>query len=114
MLNNPGNKPLKFLWTPDAQNPVSCNITNNHDSTATADIPGAEGIYRFNLIVTAGNDSVWFQTCVTRKEKILHAFDIATEHAEWIDNAVIYQITPTRFVKDADYDDIAAKLPELY
>ena len=112
ILDNPFNQTLHFLWTQVKDNPAQCRL-RQYDSVTSAEIPFTEGVYYFNLLVTSGKDSAWFQTFVTKKEKQLHAFDISAEHAAWIDEAVIYEITPSRFVKDATYDDITAKLPEL-
>jgi glycosidase len=43
----------------------------------------------------------------------LTAFDLGYMKASWINKAIIYQVTPYIFVKDAKYPDIEAKLPEL-
>jgi glycosidase len=113
VLDNPFKQPLHFFWTESLDNPAQCKLMNQNDSVTSAEIPLTEGVYYFNLLITSGKDSAWFQTFVTRKEKQLHAFDISTEHAAWIDDAVIYEITPSHFVKNATYDDITEKLHEL-
>jgi cyclomaltodextrinase len=113
IIDNPFKQPLHFFWTENLNNPAQCRLTNQYDSVTSAEIPFTEGVYYFNLLITSGKDSTWLQTFVIRKEKQLHAFDISTEHAAWIDNAVIYEITPSHFVKDATYDDITEKLHEL-
>ncbi|MEJ7676683.1 MAG: alpha-amylase family glycosyl hydrolase [Segetibacter sp.] len=64
-------------------------------------------------MVTAGKDSAWFQTFITRNEKTVCAFDINKEYASWIDDAIIYQITPGIFVKNGKYQNIQDKLSEL-
>jgi glycosidase len=113
IVDNPYMQSLNFFWTQGTDNPGSCQLQDQFDSVASAEIPAKDGVYYFNLLVTAGKDSAWFQTFLMQKQKRLHAFDISADHAAWIDSAVIYEITPSHFVKDATYDDITAKLPEL-
>lgn len=113
VINNPTQKQLKFFWKDDWRNPVRIRIKNNNDSIATFNLPTAKGIYYFNLLVTAGKDSAWLQTFITRSARNVTAFDMNTEYASWIDDAIIYQITPGIFVKNGKYQNIEEKLPEL-
>lgn len=113
IIENPLQASLKFFWYDDPQNPEPVKIKNAHDSVAAATIPETNGIYYFNLLVAAGKDSAWFKTFVTRKGDSIRAFKLEKEYAAWINDAIIYEITPFVFVKDAVYDDITAKLPEL-
>jgi cyclomaltodextrinase len=113
IIENPFQKPLKFYWYDDPQNPAPVKIKNAHDSVAASIIPGIDGTYYFNLLVTAGKDSAWFKTYVTRNGNALHAFNLDTEYAAWINEAIVYEVTPYIFVKDGKYNDITAKLPEL-
>lgn len=113
VINNPGNKPLKYFWTAGSSTMSGCKISNATRPNAAAQVPENAGVYNFNLRVTSGRDSARFTTYVVRDKGMLHAFDMAKDHAAWIDSAVIYQITPGNFVKKGNYDDITAKLPEL-
>lgn len=70
-------------------------------------------MYYFNVLVTAGKDSAWFQTFITRNAKNVSAFDMDTEYAAWINDAIIYEITPGIFVKNGKYQNIQEKLGEL-
>lgn len=113
LIDNPTKKQLKYFWKDDERNPVRINIKNNNDSVATINLPSAKGIYYFNVLVTAGKDSAWFQTFLTRNERNVAAFDMDTEYASWIDDAIIYEITPSYFVKNGKYNNIQEKLGEL-
>lgn len=110
--NNPYNLPLLFKWNDDKRNPSHAKITNANNSNAKLILPSAKGDYYFNLTVIAGNDKIKFQTIVTRSDSI-HCFNLKTDHASWIDDAVIYEITPYVFTEDANYNSITAKLADL-
>lgn len=110
---NPFNDSLKYEWIPDADNPAQSNIINSRDSVATVIIPEETGDYFYDLLVVSGKDSVWFKTRVTRENNTLAAFDIDSDAPLWMDEAVVYEITPYKFVKDGTFKDITAKLSEL-
>lgn len=113
VIENPYDLPLQYLWIPDSLNPASCQINDEAKARANVDIPDTHGVYNFNLLVVAGDDSVWFQTYVERDERGVHPFDIEAGYPTWMKDAVVYQITPYNFVANGTYADIMAKLPEL-
>ncbi|RYE14415.1 MAG: hypothetical protein EOP51_28190 [Sphingobacteriales bacterium] len=76
-------------------------------------LPLTPGVYYFNLLIASANDTVKYRTYVTRTVKGLKAFNTATDHAAWIDEAIIYQILPASFVKKGGFDAITAKLSEI-
>ena len=110
--SNSYNLPLSFKWSDDKRNPSHVKIINQNDSNARLILPSAKGDYYFNLTVTARNNKVKFETIVTRSDKI-HCFNLRTDHANWIYNAVIYEITPGIFAENSNYDSITQRLPEL-
>ncbi len=112
ITNNPYNSPLTFHWN-STKSPASVSIDHASNQKATVKIPSTNGEYFFSVTVYAGNDSVVYKTFVTRTDKGLQAFNIFTQHAQWIDSAIIYEITPYKFVHDGQYDDITKKLPEI-
>lgn len=113
VINNPTQKQLHFFWKGDSRNPAPVKIKNDNDSIASISLPTAKGVYYFNLLVTAEKDSAWFQTFITSNERNVLAFDMNTAYAGWIDDAIIYQITPGIFVKNGKYNNIQEKLGEL-
>jgi glycosidase len=113
VINDAGKRQLKFLWAADNRNPATAIITNNNKGVANVQIPQQDGIFYFNLLVTNGTDSAHYQTYITRHNNILHAVDTDVEKVSWMDNAVIYEITPSAFIKKGSYDDITQKLPEI-
>ncbi len=110
--SNPYNLPLSFIWSDDKSNPAPVKINDYNHSQANFSLPSKQGDYYFNLTVISGNDSTNFKTMITRTDSI-HCFNIETDHAGWIDSTVMYEITPSIFTENANYDDITAKLPEL-
>lgn len=112
-IENPYQVPLKFFWEADPQNPSVSEIQNKEDSIASVTIPNIAGEYFYNLLVVAEEDSAWFQTLVIREDKKVYAFDIDSEYPRWMNDAIVYQITPYNFVANGTFTDITAKLPEL-
>ncbi len=112
-LQNPWKGPLHYLWSDDGRNPARCVITNKTDSVAGVALPLKNGVYYFNLRVSTPEDTAHFSTFVVRSDSGVRVFDMDSGHAPWIDTAIIYQITPSAFVRNGSYDDIAAKLDEL-
>ncbi|WP_164849876.1 alpha-amylase family glycosyl hydrolase [Mucilaginibacter limnophilus] len=113
VLNNPDKKALKYFWSAAKGNPQKVVITKANKSTASVQVPAAKGVYYFNLLVVAGADSAIYKTYVTRDKQGVKAFNIDNDAPKWIDDAIIYQITPAYFVKKAGFDAITAKLAEI-
>ena len=112
VTGNPYNLPLSYLWK-TVKSPAHVFINNKLNKKASVEIPNINGEYFFSVTIYAGNDSATYTTYVTRNASGLHAFDMLSEHAAWIDSAIVYEITPYNFVKDGQYPDITKKLPEL-
>lgn len=104
---------FSFSWQAADANPASVSIYPHKDGTAYAFIPKVEGEYYFTLTVKAGAETAHLKTYVIRNQNGLTAFDLQTMKASWINKAIIYQVTPSLFVKKGTYRDIEAKLPEL-
>ncbi len=112
LINNPYGLVFTYKWT-TLKSPAPVTIHNASSPKATAQIPNINGDYFFTVTIYSNNDSVKFTTYVTRSDTGLHAFNIANDHAAWIDSAIIYEITPYVFVHEGQYPDITKKLPEL-
>jgi cyclomaltodextrinase len=113
VIDNPSNTTLKYIWTTPKNNPAACTIASKNSPTSAITVPNTQGIYYINLLVISGTDSASYQTYITRNSQGLHAYNMDTDHAAWIDSAVVYEINPGVFVKDGTYDDITAKLAEI-
>lgn len=116
VIENPDNAALSYFWEADGKNPSTTLIETPHDSATNVALAGNApfGEYYFNLIVVASDgDTVTARTFVTLDSTGIHPFQIETDHASWIDHAVIYEITPCDFVDDGKFQDITNKIPEL-
>lgn len=118
VLENPDNLPLSFTWMWDTNNPASVSLETISDSLAGFTLPSGAptGEYYFEWIVEAADgDSFRARTFVTVTENEVIPFDIAHDHAAWVDDAILYEVAPRLF---ADYqrgrlDHITARIPEL-
>ena len=121
VLDNPDGGPLTFEWRVDASNPETVTLTPIDDTTATAAIPpgAAPGEYYFGLSATDGDgDSFFAQTFVWVDSTGIRPFDVSREHASWIDEAVLYEITPYIFngvgaSRNGRLVHIVNRIPEL-
>jgi cyclomaltodextrinase len=116
VIENPTGAPLEFTWAPDASNPSPVVLTAGDDSVASFTFgPDAkEGEYYFNLLVaTTSGDTTTARTIVTLDSGSARPFDIAADHARWIDSAIVYGVTPSIFVEHGRFSDVTNKIPEL-
>lgn len=116
VLENPDNSELSYTWSEDHTNPIVVSISNPEETVAILTIPvdAPTGEYYFNLLVkSSSGDSVRARTLVTVSSSGILPFEIETDHAAWIDSAVIYEITPYTFVFNGQFDDVNEKIPEL-
>lgn len=113
VLENPYGIALSFNWAACKDNPRLAEISSAHKPTAIAVIPKQNGKYYFDLLVVSGKDSVKFRTYCVRNAGELSGFSIETDYSTWINDAIIYEITPYKFVENGTFADITAKLPEL-
>jgi cyclomaltodextrinase / maltogenic alpha-amylase / neopullulanase len=116
VVENPKNRTLNFSWQEDKQNPISFQISGSADTVVNFSVPGGSppGEYYFNfLAISDGLDSSYARTCIVVEEDSLHSFDIKTDHAKWIEQAVIYQVTPYNFTANGSFDKVRQKIPEL-
>lgn len=115
-IDNPNSEQLSYLWIADEDNPAVVNIININDSIASANFNSGlpEGEYYFDVIVTTpSNDTAKARTYVTLKNSVVIPFNITTDHAAWIDSAIIYEITPYIFVNNGKFNNITTKIPDF-
>ncbi|MBN1300184.1 MAG: T9SS type A sorting domain-containing protein [Melioribacteraceae bacterium] len=116
IISNPEQVELTYMWEEDDNNPLSGIIerpeTENLSFIFEATAPDGEYYFNFHIIASGG-DTASYRTYVTKKGDQIIPFDIKEDHAVWIDDAVIYQITPYNFVSNGKFQDITAKLSEI-
>jgi len=116
VVENPDSSALTYVWSTDPDNPGSVEMGLTQDSTVllTLDEGVPFGEYYFDLNVTESDGDVGkARTFVTVDASGIHPFNIHTDHAEWIDRAIIYEITPCDFVQNGTLQDIIDKIPDL-
>lgn len=115
VFDNPTGSPLEFYWSELPSNPHPVQWVTVGDTSATLGIPeGAPaGEYQFMVTAVSGSDTVRSRTIVTKDSAGLRPFDLRTDYAEWINTAIIYQITPYIFTANGNYRHVTAKIPDL-
>ena len=116
VLRNPDGFALSFSWREDEDNPAAALWLTAADSSVTIGLPAEapHGEYYYEVEgVSVGGDTVTARTFVTRDSTGIRPFQITTDHAAWIDRAVIYQVTPYIFVARGTFPRITAKLSDI-
>lgn len=116
VLENPRDAALSFFWRPDANNPAPIDVANPTDTVASFLLPASAplGEYYFDLnVYTANGDTTKTRTLVAATAEDILPFNIKTDHAAWIDRAIIYEITPYNFVAEGKFNHVTQKIPEL-
>ncbi len=94
---DPQGNPLTFQWEADADNPAPVNLNNPNSAQASFIIPQVHGEYYFDLIVTdTEQNSSRMRTFVRVNDSGESAFQ-NDECAEWVDNAIVYEIFPRSY-----------------
>ncbi|MBK1441208.1 hypothetical protein JHJ32_14510 [Parapedobacter sp. ISTM3] len=105
--------PVSYRWEAASGNPATCAIYSAHDGEAKVRIPDHLGNYYFNLWAIRGNDSLRFQTYVTRNADGIAAFELFKTKPAWLEQAIVYQVTPSAFTEGGSLADVTAKLDEI-
>ena len=117
LLEKPDSTELSFAWQQDAGNPQQLTLTPSSDSAASvafpADVPHGEYYFGWQLS-DADEDTMTARTFVTVDSAGITPFDIASDHAQWVDDAMIYEVPPFLFsVGSPSFAKITAKIPEI-
>jgi len=116
VLDNPDTAALSFHWTQDPRNPIPLTINNSTDSAATVTFPPgtppADYVFRL-AAVSARGDTGYARAIVRYDSSGARPFDIASDHARWIDSAIVYGVTPYIFVGAGQFNDFTARIPEI-
>jgi glycosidase len=118
LLANPEGGAVSFAWAQDPDNPQALALSILTDTTAAVSVPtdAAPGEYYFDLTASdEDGDAQRARTYVTVSAEGVTPFDIAADHAAWIDQAVLYEITPRFFTNQFNgrLDHITQRIPEF-
>lgn len=111
--NDPQGDPLTFQWIVDPDNPSPVDIGSPSNSIVTFTIPQVHGEYYFDLIVTddEGNSNR-SRTFVRLNNDGESAFQ-NDQCAEWVDNAIVYEIFPRSYSAEGDLDGITSDMGRI-
>jgi len=116
VFENPDSAGISFAWSEDPTNPSPVTLSNATDSVASFSLTTGSplGEYYFDCCAAASDgDTVRSRTFVTLDTNGVRPFVIASDYAQWIDSAVIYEIRPEFFTTAGTFDGITGKIPEL-
>lgn len=116
IIESPNGEVVEYVWSADPSNPSAANLSVHGDTAATLTLSetAPRGEYYFNLEVEdAEGVRGLARTFVTVDSTEIRPFNIESDHAEWVDNAVIYEITPYIIEENGDFAAVARRLPEI-
>jgi cyclomaltodextrinase / maltogenic alpha-amylase / neopullulanase len=116
VVENPDSSALTYLWSQDASNPEQISLGSPSENLATCIFPAraSAGEYYFTVrVYSSHHDTTFARTFVTVDSTGITPFNLATDHARWIDSAILYETSPYFFVENGQYSDITEKIPEL-
>ena len=119
VIDNPSGGALSFAWAEAPGNPAPLGLAVATDSTASATVPDTAppGEYTVAWTVRAadGGERTARTFVTVRPDGTVAPFVIETDHAGWIDRAIVYEVTPRHFPGSyrGSFDAVRRKLPEL-
>ncbi len=115
VLEAPYGPPESYQWSADPDNPAPLTVTGSGETAQTTipdDAPFGE--YFFDVVVadSAGKEGR-ARTFVTVSSEGIVPFDIEEDHAEWIERAIVYEVTPYIFEPNGRWRDVTERLDEI-
>ncbi|MBU0692226.1 hypothetical protein KKH18_10505, partial [bacterium] len=111
---DPDDDPMDFLWIPDPDNPSAVTLSNANTSIATFDLPTVPGEYYFDLTVSDPDEnSSNGRTFIRKYESAGGSPFQNNESADWVMNAVMYEIFVRSYSASGDFDGITADLDRI-
>ncbi len=110
---DPEEQQISYQWTADPDNPDMIQINNANQPIATFVPPDTPGEYYVNLRLedTDGNISR-ARTFATVYPDSVHPFDW-NESAQWVRDAIVYEIFPRSYSDDHSLNSIANDMPRM-
>jgi cyclomaltodextrinase / maltogenic alpha-amylase / neopullulanase len=116
IIDNPSGAPLSYEWSEDDSNGVIIGIMSESGVEVSFSLPeyAPSGEYYYSVLATDEYGASYrARTFITVTQDSIKPFDIRTDYAQWIDEAIIYEITPYIFVRNGRFHHITSKIPEL-
>ncbi len=110
---DPDGQQVSFLWSADTDNPSPVTLNNANQSVASFVIPAVDGEYYFDVTATDPDNHVTHgRTFFTIHGQDAHGF-ANNEAADWVENAMIYEIFPRSFSPEANLDGITNRMDDI-
>ena len=116
VLESPNGDVTSYQWSADSENPGAAAIPNAADSVVIVTFSfGAEyGEYFFDVTAVDEQGAQGSaRTFVTVDSTGIHPFDISSDHASWVDRAVVYEVTPYIFHRNGKWRHVTERLDEI-
>ena len=110
---DPDSDPLTYLWYADTTNPAPIEFDDPNAAITWFVVPPTDGEYYFTLKVTDPDGNTDFARRFIRVKD--GAISVATTDsiAEWIRDAIIYEIFVQSFSEEGNFNAVRARIPEL-
>jgi glycosidase len=110
---DPEHQTVSFEWQADVNNPQAVTLQNANAATASFAPPAVAGEYYFNVTATDPDQhQTHARTFFTITSDSAHGFS-NNECAEWVKNAMIYEIFPRSFSPSGNLAGITAGLQRI-
>lgn len=110
---DPEAQSLSFVWVPDPGNPAPVTLNNANNSIASFVPPAVYGEYYFTVTATDPDQhSTSARTFFTITADSSHGFQ-NNECADWVKNAIIYEIFPRSYSAQGNLDGITADMQRI-
>jgi len=107
---DPEGQQVTLQWTADPGNPSPVTLNNPDQTVATFVIPPVDGEYYFDVTATDPDNHVTHgRTFFTIHGQDAHGFS-NNEDADWVQNAMIYEIFPRSFSPEGNLAGITSRM----
>ena len=102
-----------FYWEMDPNNPQNVTLSDPHQSVVSFPKPTVAGEYYFNLVITdAAGHRAFFRSFLRITDSTASMFS-TDQSADWLKDAVVYEIYPRSFSARGDFQGVIQKLDEI-
>lgn len=110
---DPQGDNLSFQWSADPDNPSPVTLNNANSAQASFVIPQVYGEYYFDLIVYDTEENASRARTFVRVDANGQSPFLNNQAAEWVENAIVYEIFPRAYSASGRLDDITADVGRI-
>ncbi|MBT4686373.1 MAG: T9SS type A sorting domain-containing protein [Candidatus Marinimicrobia bacterium] len=111
---SPDSLGITYYWTSDSDNPSGLSFQGPpYLPSVTVSIPSVDGEYFINVLARDdANRTTTAQRRFLVEDGVVHIESI-DEHANWIDDAIFYEIYPRSFTTQGGFSGIQSRIPDM-